>query len=101
VNLHLHIDKLVLDGLAVNGSPAVLRAALEGELTRLLTLQGPGAAIGLGAVDRLRAPPIRGPQRVDAGEWGRRIAGSVHAGLTAGAGAATGEAGKAGKAGAP
>jgi hypothetical protein len=46
MNIHLHIEHLVLEGLPVTGPQgALIQAALESELTRLLGAEGlPGAS---------------------------------------------------------
>jgi len=81
MNIALHIERLVLDGLpAPAGRPAAVQAALEAELARLLADRGlPGVAGG--AVPELAAAPIRLQPRAGPQSWGRGIARSLHAGL--------------------
>jgi hypothetical protein len=81
MRITLHIEHLVLDGLpAADG--ARLRAAVEGELARLLASGGlrPDLAAG-GAVARLAAPPIRLDRGGRPDAIGRAVARSVHAGI--------------------
>jgi hypothetical protein len=84
VHLHLHIERVVLDGIDLDPAdrPA-LQAALAAELGRCLAQAGglgPALAAG-GAQPALRAPgfqlaPATGPARL-----GRQIARAVHGGL--------------------
>ena len=46
-NIHLHIERLVLDGLPIDrGQGPHVQAAVEAELTRLLTENGLDATLG-------------------------------------------------------
>jgi hypothetical protein len=77
--IHLHIERLILDGLALQpGEERLLSAALQGELTRLLA-EGDLAQLGLAgtALPELRAAPIQTGPRPDPAGLGRQIAGSV------------------------
>jgi hypothetical protein len=82
VNIVLHIDRIVMDGLPVSQAqlPA-LRAAMEGELVRLFgtaTLEQLG---GSRSVQRLAAPAFSfGPEQRPA-QIGRQVARSVHGSL--------------------
>ncbi len=85
MNIHLHIDRLVLDGLDVPfGSRDVLRAAVEQELTHLISAGGLARSIAGGvALPSAGAPPI-----VATGapaHLGRAIAGSVYGAVGDGA----------------
>jgi hypothetical protein len=84
VSVHVHIERLVLDGLSL--SPAqgsLLQAAVERELARRLAAVEPwSGALSGGAFTRLATPPIRLPAQPNAGAIGRQIAGAVHTGLT-------------------
>jgi hypothetical protein len=80
MSIKLHIERLVLDGIAL--APAqrpLLQAAVEAELARLLAEGGMHAGIGSGIhVPSLRAAPI---QMDDAGEpaaLGAQIARAVY-----------------------
>lgn len=80
MNIHLHIERLVLDGVDVPGHrQAALQAALVSELSRLL------AVGGLPAVDRqavrVQAGSVDWAGVSDPVEMGTRLAGVVHGGL--------------------
>ncbi|MBN8946693.1 MAG: hypothetical protein ACTHOA_00560 [Rhodanobacter sp.] len=82
MSIELHIERLVLDEALLGGERAGnVRAALEGELARLLTRPGAVDALrGLGAVATL--PPARLPTASDPHErLGPRIATAVQHGL--------------------
>lgn len=82
MSIELHIERLVLDEALLGGERAGnVRAALEGELARLLTRPGAVDALrGLGAVATL--PPARLPTACDPHErLGPRIATAVQHGL--------------------
>jgi hypothetical protein len=76
MNISLHIERVVIDGLAVApaGEP-VLRAAIEAELTRLLSGE-PAAAWAPLATPRLAAAPVPLPEAP--GPLGAAIARAVH-----------------------
>lgn len=82
MNINLHIERLVLDG--VNFVPSqrrLLQASVETELTRLLTAGGLPAGLAQGiALPRLSASGIRitGNNPV---QMGRQIAHSVYGGI--------------------
>jgi len=83
MNIHLHIERLVLDGLTVDGRHAPLvREALEAELTRLLTHSGLSSGLQTGGVfRRLEGDAIdRGDQKMPA-QLGQQIAKSVYGSL--------------------
>ena len=80
-NIHLHIERLVLDGVPVNGAQA-LQGAVEAELGRLLAASGLAASLAAGAaVPSLRVGDIRlaAGQGVDV--LGGQIAGAVFGGI--------------------
>jgi len=80
MNIRLHIERLILDGLPVNSvqSPQV-KAAVEAELTRLLTADGLGNEIsGGGAVPRVPANAFHLTQHDSPTRVGRLIAQSVY-----------------------
>jgi len=79
--ISLHIDRLVVDGVALSAPEGLrLRRAIERELVRLLRASPPPA--GHGTVATLPSPAVRlqGPPRPV--ELGRQVARSVHATLT-------------------
>jgi hypothetical protein len=84
MNINLHIDRLVLDGLPFAGPDAgLLQNALETELTRLLVADGQSGRLDFssGATSRLTAPGIR-VMNGNPTLTGEEIARSVHGGLT-------------------
>jgi len=83
MSIHLHIERLVLDGLPLEAAqgPAV-QAAVEAELTRLLADRGltPGLRFG-GAVAMARGSDIRIADGDTPARLGEKIAGAVHGGV--------------------
>jgi hypothetical protein len=79
MNITMHIERVVLEGLAVApaGEPA-LRAAIETELARLLAAGERGAGWAPLATPRLAAPPLRLPEAGAPGPLGVAIARAVH-----------------------
>ena len=81
MNVNLHIERLVLDGLELErGHEPLLRAALEAELTRLIAGGGGAGLVSAETVPRLPAPGIEtaGGDGGDPAHLGRRIARSVY-----------------------
>ena len=85
MNINLHIERLVLDGVALErGHEPLLRAAIEAELSRLLTTDGvaPGMMSGI-AVPRLHAGDIQlAGDNNNAQGLGLQIARALHRGLS-------------------
>jgi hypothetical protein len=83
MKIHLHIERLVLDGIAVD-QPRVLRAALERELTSRLMEGGlsPDLRSG-GAVPSVRGGAIELGQGSNSARLGTQIAGAVYPGIGA------------------
>lgn len=83
MTIHVHIERLVLDGLPVTRlqGPQV-RAAVEAELARRLVAGdlAPGLAQG-GAVPSVRAPSITLNAGAGPHALGRQIATAIHGGL--------------------
>lgn len=83
MNVRLHIERLVLDGVGV--SPAerpLLQAALETELGRLLATGGVSPDLQGGiAVPSMRAGGIEMQQGGGAERWGQQIAQAVYGGI--------------------
>lgn len=81
MNMTLHIERLVLDGLALPpGQDVILRAALEKELARLLSgreLQ----MISARAMPQLSVTSIQLAASGQPAQWGRQIARSLCNGL--------------------
>ncbi len=80
MNVELHIERLVLDGLPVRpGDRAALAGWLGYELRWLIKTGGvPPDLMGGGAVPRLTAPPAAISPTAAAGPLGRAIARSVY-----------------------
>jgi hypothetical protein len=84
VTVHLHIERLVLDGLALGAAPDrdALGAAVQGELRRLALARGVEGWPAQGvAVRRLSGPAVALPGARDAAPaaaLGTGIAGAVH-----------------------
>jgi hypothetical protein len=83
MKIHLHIERLVLDGVAVD-QPRILRKALEQELTSRLMEGGllPELRSG-GAVQHVRGGAIELSQRSHPARLGSQIAGAVYRGIGA------------------
>jgi hypothetical protein len=80
-SVHLHIERLVLDGLPVSHHQgALVQAAIETELTRLLAEGNLGALPG-GAVPHLRAASIQLTHDSQPAHLGHQIAQAIHSGL--------------------
>jgi hypothetical protein len=81
--IELHIERLVLDGVPLgSGGAAALQAAVEAELTRLVTDGGLGPSVLSGGAHRvLRGGTVHAGPTTGAGELGTRIARAVHGGL--------------------
>jgi hypothetical protein len=84
MNVNLHIERLILDGLPIEGRDGrSLQLAIEGELTRLLTQSGGTPSLQPGtALPSVRADSIQLPAQSSPAELGRQIAGSVHSGMS-------------------
>jgi len=83
MKVHLHIDRLVLDGIAVERTHAgKVRATVEHELTRLLKSGGfsPQLSTG-GAIPRLRGGNIKLRKGASPAGVGAKIARAVHEGM--------------------
>jgi hypothetical protein len=80
MNIVVHIERLVLDGVPVAQSErAKLRAALEAELTRLLAIRGlTPALLEGGTVLRMSAGKLQIDKNGDPEKLGRQIAQAVH-----------------------
>lgn len=90
MNVRLHIERLVLDGILVAPDQRPhLQAAIEQELTRLLSTggsEGAGAGINAefqngGSFYSVRAGQINILPDSGPAEIGRQIAGAVHGGI--------------------
>jgi hypothetical protein len=84
MNVRLHIERLVLDGLSIeSGQEPFLRAALEAELTRLIVDGGANNLMSAETVPRMSAPGIEAAEGGggDPAHLGRQIARSVYDGF--------------------
>lgn len=82
--IELHIERLVLDGVALEGSRerALLQSSVESELTRLLTEGGLSHELsGGGAVPSVAAGNIQLPNGGDPRHLGSQIAQAVYDGI--------------------
>jgi hypothetical protein len=84
-NIELHIDRLILDGIAIsNAQRPLLQAAMEAELGRLMRSGGIGAGLSAGgAVPSVVAPAIQLSADGSPVQWGQQIARSVYGGMGA------------------
>ena len=83
MNIYLHIEELVLDGLPVGRQQGPLvQAAVEAELGRLLAAGGlvPELSVG-GAVPRLAAGPLSLAPHATPAQLGTGIASAVYGGI--------------------
>lgn len=83
MNVNLHIDRLVLEGIDLDHAQRpLLQAALEAELGRLLAQGGvgPGLAAG-GAVPAIKAGGFETSGESNPVQLGRQIAGAVYGGI--------------------
>jgi hypothetical protein len=83
MSVRVHIERLVLDGFSLDAAEGrQVKAAVQRELTRLLTANGlsdelrPG-----GAFFSVRAGAFSPPRNAPASDLGPRIARSVHGGI--------------------
>jgi len=83
MNIHLHIERLVLDGLPITGQQAPLvQAAIEAEMTRLLTTQGLAANLQAGgALPTIRADALQFAPGSSPTHLGAQIAQAVYGGI--------------------
>jgi hypothetical protein len=83
MNINLHIERLVLDGLPIEQHEAnLIQAIVETELASLLMVQEPGARSNFvsGALPRVTAPPIQLTSHSPA-HVGEQIARAVYGGI--------------------
>ncbi|SHJ56068.1 hypothetical protein SAMN05444159_0920 [Bradyrhizobium lablabi] len=83
MNIRLHIERLVLDGLPVTSAQGPrVKAAIEAELGRLLSEGGISHELAAGAVlPSVSAPSVHAPRGVAPAQLGKQIAQSVFAGV--------------------
>lgn len=80
MNIELHVERLILDGLAISPRhSANLKAALEAELTRLLAADGLSGGLSRGgSVAHLPRSTIQLSGEADPTGLGQQIAAAVH-----------------------
>ncbi len=83
MNINLHIERLVLDGLDIGpGQGRQVKSAVEAELSRLLRDSGLASALQNGvALPRINVEPVRMSQGNDPDRLGQQIARSVYGGI--------------------
>jgi hypothetical protein len=83
LNIHLHIERLVLNGIPLlPGERPLLQAAVEAELTRLLTSGGLGDALQSGgAWYSVRTARIQPENDGNSARLGEQVAGAVYEGI--------------------
>ena len=83
MKIHLHIDRVVLDGVAVD-QPRILRKALEQELTGKLREGGLRPELrSSGVVPRVSGGGVELGKGSNSAKLGAQIAGAVHRGIGA------------------
>ena len=83
MNINLHIERLILDGLPLGaGQGPLVQAVVESELARLLTQGGiaPSLQSG-GAVPSVRADAMQLTAQSTPAQMGQQIAYSVYTGM--------------------
>jgi hypothetical protein len=83
MNIEVSIERIVLDGLIVQGRDGdKVRAAVQSELTRLLREGGIAPSLTpAGATARLDAPSIQIPAGVQPVALGHKIAHAIYGGI--------------------
>jgi hypothetical protein len=83
MNVNLHIERLVLDGVGIEpGQRDSLQAAIESELRRRFRSGALGSDLVAGAaLPHLNAAQIRTTVQVRTADLGQQIAGAIHEGL--------------------
>ena len=81
MNLALHIERLILDGLPLSRPQSVaLQNALEGELSRLLANRDT-ATLTAGSVPQVAIPAVQLSASGEPAQWGRQIAHALYRGI--------------------
>jgi hypothetical protein len=83
MNINLHIERLVLDGIPLGpGQRPLLQAAMEAELTRLLASGGLSDALQSGGtLFSVRTAGIQLTNNGNPAQLGEQIAGAVYGGI--------------------
>jgi len=84
MNVRVHIERLVLDGFSLNAADTrQVKAAVQGELTRLLTANGLSDELRTGdAIFSVRSGAFNPPRASSVMQLGAQIARSVHGGIS-------------------
>ena len=83
MNITVHIDRLILDGISLaHGQRPCLQAAIEAELARLLAANGLASNLQThGAWPSLSAAPIELQNTNEPGQLGKQIAQAIYRGI--------------------
>ena len=84
MNINVHIERLILDGLPVARHQApLIQTAVEAELARLLVADGlaPSLKAGGGATPSVNAPSIQFTSASSPTQLGQQIARAVYGGI--------------------
>jgi hypothetical protein len=83
MNIKLHIDRLILDGIAIPHSQRpLLQAAVEAELSRLITAEGLSSQLmNDGAIPQVSASNLPLNPNSSPTQLGQQIAQSVYGGI--------------------
>lgn len=84
MNVNLHIERLILDGLEVEPAKRdSLKSGIESALSDLLTAGGVGSQLpASAAVPRIEGPSIQLQPDHSPHQLGRQIAGSIYGGIS-------------------
>jgi hypothetical protein len=84
MNLNIHIERLVLDGLSVSyHQEPLLQAAVETELARLFTANGPDEGLQTsGTMSQITTGAIQLTDESDPTSLGQQIAQAVYEGVS-------------------
>ena len=83
MNVNLHIERLIVDGLEIDPSKRdSFKSGIERELTALLTAGGVGETLSAGAaLPRVEGPSIQLQPDNSTPQLSRQIAGSIYGGI--------------------
>ncbi len=83
MNINVHIEQLILDGLTISHEQQpLLQAAVEAELTRLLAADGISASmLGGGTLSNVHAATINLTNEGNSSQLGQQIAQAVYGGI--------------------
>ncbi len=83
MKIHIHIERLVLDGLPIDRlSGPIVQQAVQAELSRLFADGGTSSSLqSMGAVPSLRTEPIGIRSGMQPSAIGQQIAHAIHGGM--------------------